>query len=213
MSGIKWQRAKAVLSKTWTSLGYFLDVWPERMAPRQLAVLQCPPDAKPGDAPAWRKAIEAAVAAGSIPHVIQQFELPSYVLYLDGRTPPPPKKKDMPAIAADDFMKWLGSQNETPSAHIQAWIDASTQTSPQAVPVVQVPTSETPVQRRARWLALFEKEEIRGKRGALQRVADSEGVDRANMKKDIDKARAARDEQTRAGTWTSQLVQDGKRKG
>ena len=71
---------------------------------------------------------------------------------------------------------------------------------------------ETPDERRARWLAMFEAEEKREKRGALQRVADSEGVDRSNMSKDIAKARAARNERNRAGMWTAQLVQDGKRK-
>jgi hypothetical protein len=71
---------------------------------------------------------------------------------------------------------------------------------------------ETTEQRRARWLAMLEAEEKREKRGALQRVANSEGVDRSNMRKDIDKALAARDKQKRAGAWNSQLVQDGKRK-
>lgn len=80
---------------------------------------------------------------------------------------------------------------------------------PQAAPLV----SETVEQRCARYLAMFETEEKREKRGALQRVADSEGVDRSNMRKDIDKAQAARDKQKRAGEWASQLVQDGKRKG
>lgn len=70
---------------------------------------------------------------------------------------------------------------------------------------------EKPEDRRARWLDMFEAEEKREKRGALQRLADSENVDRSNMKKDIDKARGARDAEKRAGTWTSQLVQDGKR--
>lgn len=72
---------------------------------------------------------------------------------------------------------------------------------------------ETPAERRARWLDMFEAEEKREKRGALQRLANSEGVDRSNMGKDIAKARAERDTQRRAGGWASQLVQDGKRKG
>ena len=71
---------------------------------------------------------------------------------------------------------------------------------------------ETPAERRARWLAKFEAEEKREKRGALRRLADSEGVDRSNMSKDIAKARAERDTQRRAGGWASQLVQDGRRK-
>ena len=82
------------------------------------------------------------------------------------------------------------------------------QAEPQAVPEVK----ETAHERRARWLVMFEAEEKRGKRGALTRLAKSEGVDRSNMGKDIDKARAERDTQRRAGGWTAQLVQDGKRK-
>lgn len=71
---------------------------------------------------------------------------------------------------------------------------------------------ETPHERRARWLDMFEAEEKRGKRGALQRLADSEGADRSNMSKAIAKARKERDTERRAGGWTAQLVQDGKRK-
>ena len=82
-----------------------------------------------------------------------------------------------------------------------------------AAPVVEAPASETAEKRRARWLAMFESEEKVCKRGALQRVADSEGVDRSNMSKDIEKARAIRTEQSRAGLFVSQLVRDGKRKG
>lgn len=72
---------------------------------------------------------------------------------------------------------------------------------------------ETPGERRARWLVMFEAEEKRMKRGALTRLAKSEGVDRSNMGKDIQTARAARDTERRAGVWASQLVQDGKRRG
>ena len=78
-----------------------------------------------------------------------------------------------------------------------------------AAPVV----AETVEQRRARYLVMFETEVKRNKRGVLQRVADREGVDRSNMSKDIDKARAIRTEQNRAGFFVSHLVQDGKRKG
>lgn len=80
-------------------------------------------------------------------------------------------------------------------------------------PVRLVPaTTETPKERRARWLDMFEAEEKREKRGALQRLADSEGVDRSNMSKDIQKARELRDKQKRAGApFGSQLVRDGKR--
>ncbi len=78
---------------------------------------------------------------------------------------------------------------------------------PTAAPVV----AESAEQRRVRWLGMFEAEEKREKRGALQRLANSEGVDRSNMGKDIAKARAERDTQRQAGMWTAQLVKDGKR--
>lgn len=84
---------------------------------------------------------------------------------------------------------------------------APAQSAAEPAPVVK----ETAQERRARWLDMFEAEEKREKRGALQRLANSENVDRSNMKKDIDKARGARDTEKRAGGWTSQLVQDGKR--
>jgi hypothetical protein len=74
--------------------------------------------------------------------------------------------------------------------------------------------TEAPEQRRARWLELFELEKKSSARGALARVAASEGVDRSNMSKDIKKARDARSAALRAGTgMVSQLVQSGKRKG
>ena len=72
--------------------------------------------------------------------------------------------------------------------------------------------TETPKERGARWLAMLEAEEKREKRGALQRLADSQGVDRSNMSKDIRKARELRDKQKRAGAQPfAQLVRDGKR--
>jgi hypothetical protein len=73
---------------------------------------------------------------------------------------------------------------------------------------------EPVAQRRERHLELFEAEKRHGERGALARAARAAGVDRSNMKKDIDKAIAARKEKTRAGTgWTTQLVKGGKRGG
>lgn len=60
-------------------------------------------------------------------------------------------------------------------------------------------TAETPKERRHRWLEMFEAEAERGERGALQRVAEREGVDRSNMSKAIEKAREERAEERRAG--------------
>lgn len=78
-------------------------------------------------------------------------------------------------------------------------------------PAPVLPAKETPAERRARWLAMFEEEKRRASRGALQRLADREGVDRSNMGKDIVKARKEREAQKQAGTWAAQLVQNGKR--
>ena len=69
---------------------------------------------------------------------------------------------------------------------------------------------ETVAQRHARRLKMFEAEEKRQPYGSLQRLANAEGVDRSNLQKDLKKARKARDEQNRAGTWTGQLVRRGK---
>ena len=102
---------------------------------------------------------------------------------------------------------------EREAAALLGLVQTIAQTEPQAAPVEGAPASETPEQRRARWLAMLEVEEKREKRGALQRVADREGVDRSNMRKDIEKARAIRTEQNQAGFFVSQLVQNGKRKG
>lgn len=89
-------------------------------------------------------------------------------------------------------------QDETPAPVVD---------SASRAPIVK----ESAAERRARWLGMFEAEEKRGTRGALQRLADAEGVDRSNMGKGIAKARDERDNQRRAGKWTSQLVQNGKR--
>ena len=112
-------------------------------------------------------------------------------------------------VTPNDVNAWLrveGQPEWTPPADSVAPLTATE-------PVVEAPVSETVEQRRARWLDLFESEQKRCKRGALQRVADSEGVDRANMSKDIQKARAIRTKQSRAGMFVSQMVRDGKRKG
>lgn len=119
-------------------------------------------------------------------------------------------------ITAPDFAAWLATQDMEPSPHIAAWFKAQGvgNTAPKSVPAPQAAplAIETPRERRARLLDLFEAEEKRGKRGALQRLADREGIDRSNMRKDIEKARTLRAEQKRAGAQLYvQLVQSGKR--
>lgn len=71
--------------------------------------------------------------------------------------------------------------------------------------------AEPSIQRRARLLAELEAEQAIQSRGALQRIADRHGIDRSNLGKDIQKAKAERAENRRAGTWANHLVRDGKR--
>ena len=112
-------------------------------------------------------------------------------------------------IMLSDLAAWPDRPPMAADSPLRYWVpDAPAQ--PQAATPAPV-AKETPAERRARWLDMFEVEEKREKRGALQRLANSEGVDRSNMGKDIAKARAERDTQSRAGGWTLQLVQDGKR--
>ena len=118
-------------------------------------------------------------------------------------------------VGADAHLQWRRLLEKAVEAgelallHFGSKLPIEAPTEPQTAPEVK----EKPQDRRARWLVMFEAEEKRGKRGALTRLAKSEGVDRSNMGKDIDKARAERDTQRRAGGWTAQLVQDGKRNG
>lgn len=74
-------------------------------------------------------------------------------------------------------------------------------------------TEETPAERRARFLGMFEDEVKIKERGALQRLADRVDIDRANLSKILGKARTERDAAKPGGWMTSQLIVDGKRKG
>lgn len=130
MSRIKWERAKFI------ALGGHVGIpadWPERFPPASIAALQ---DTSPGEFRAWQDAIESAVKAGELPSVPQVFVFVSAVrayggaigAALDGfphlAQPVPEYRQTLPAISADDFRRWLESQGEKPSEHIQAWFDA-----------------------------------------------------------------------------------------
>lgn len=73
------------------------------------------------------------------------------------------------------------------------------------------PQNETAKQRRQRQLVMYEEEEKQEPRGALQRIANREGVDHSNLSKALAKAREERVPEMRNGTWVSQLVKDGRR--
>lgn len=168
------------------------DAWPQRMAPRQLAVLQ---STSPDDANAWKKAIEYAAENGSLPNVIQQFEMPIYVLSFPGQRPPP-KIKDIPAVSAADFSRWLLSQNETPSTHIQAWFDA---TSPASEAGQVAPVVETQLQRQDRRLKACEDAGLDMKNGLLRlpdgvaEIAKRECATRQAFSRDLKAALARRE--------------------
>lgn len=77
-----------------------------------------------------------------------------------------------------------------------------------------VPIEETPEERRARWLAMYEKNGGASKRGALAALARELNVDRSNLRKELNRATKQREEKRRAGALgvaSRQLVKDGKR--
>ena len=136
---------------------------------------------------------------------------PGYLHVVENSPSKRPLKWRMGAVleAGLVHLDWLNEWGESRMPpHVFSTVSAP---EPQAATPAPV-AKETPAERRARWLDMFEAEEKLVKRGALQRLAKREGVDRSNMGKDIAKARAERDTQRRAGGWASQLVQDGKRK-
>lgn len=98
--------------------------------------------------------------------------------------------------------------------HVHALADAFKEPAP----ATKATANETVEERRARYLAWHTEEHRINPRGALQRVFEREAkqnpkADRANIGKDIDKARGTAKTQKQANAWTSQLVTDGKRKG
>lgn len=73
---------------------------------------------------------------------------------------------------------------------------------------------ETPKERRARWLVMFEKMGGANTRGALAALSRELNVDRSNLKKDLNKAEEHREEKRREGALgvaANQLVLSGKR--
>ena len=115
-----------------------------------------------------------------------------------------PHQRDLrEEIYWDDVIKWIATEFprfKYPVTPIPA-APVVTDDAPGGVEPATPATvgGETVEQRRFRWLVMFEAEQGRGKRGALQRVANREGVDRSNMMKDINKAKAIHTKQKRAG--------------
>ena len=186
--------------------------WPPLLYPFFLALVQMPDSDRPAQK-AFTLHMRDSIRAGALPAVRQR--IPWFI----------ENEVIEPHVTAQDFAAWLASEGVEPSPLVREWFahegvaspaPAPTQTAAAPAPVAESASDapvpqETPAERRARWLAMFEAEEKLEKRGALQRLADSEEVDRSNMGKAIKKARGERSEQKRAGAWTAQLVQDGKR--
>lgn len=137
------------------------------------------------------------------------------------------KMKEDRLAAIDGRLRNLLALWKMPPFSIQNWdvltdevlaevIDAAPVSAP-ALPAKAAPV-ESVKQRRHRLLQWLTEEELIAKRGALARVFEREKkknprVDRSNLGKDIAKARTAIAMEKKAGSWTSQLVQDGKRTG
>ncbi len=186
--------------------------WPPLLYPWFLACAQLP-DGDTIDREAFTLHMGDCIRAGALPAVRQRI-----AWFIENEV-------TEPHVTAQDFAAWLASEGVEPSPLVREWFahegvanpaPAPTQTAAAPAPVADSASDapvpqKTPAERRARWLAMFEAEEKLEKRGALQRLADSEEVDRSNMGKAIKKARGERSEQKRAGAWTAQLVQDGKR--
>ena len=137
MSRINWAKAKSRLTYQFVE---WPDTWPAMLSARHLARLQA--ESEPENGRKWQdeikavqSAIDAAAAAGEIPHVIQTFTFaPSaFSSPLFGSAEARTKARldacyslELPAIAASYFAQWLTAQGQTPSAHIAAWVQSVT---------------------------------------------------------------------------------------
>lgn len=173
VSSIAWERACVVLGAGGLG-GLFADKptsWPARLAPAHLARLQCAPVQRPvaysGDDPIKRKlyrlaamdwsechaiqrAIEAACAAGVLPHEVAAFTFGSAAFGInegDSRATIAAKwrdqcsTRDLPAISAGDFVQWLAAQAERPAPLVEAWQRATASQTPCA-PLKAVPRAQ-----------------------------------------------------------------------
>lgn len=135
---------------------------------------------------------------------------PGYLHVVDNSASKRPLEWRMGAVLESGLvhLDWLNEWGESRRPPL-VFSTVATQ-EPQDAPPAPV-VAESAEQRRARWLVMYEDEAKYQTRGAYSRLAKREGEDPANMRKDIVKARDARDAEKRAGVWTAQLVKDGKR--
>lgn len=116
-----------------------------------------------------------------------------------------------PIVTPAEFLRYCRQRTPPWSvASAEAWsapaVPPATHMTPESVPQLGQLQQENPEQRQARLLDWYEEEERKnGERGALQRTADREGMDRSNCSKLIKKARGKRDEARRTGAMWGQL--------
>lgn len=212
MSRLAWAAARQLLSGLFPSErdGGPAE-WPARLAPVHLARLQSPPVGKDySGARVYQAAIEAACQAGELAHTSETFAFPPVIFGLHETDSPAVAHAkwlaqhatmDLPAIAADDFARWLESEGADPSVHVRAWFAV---TANAEAPAQR--QQENATEKRARLLTWFEEEEReRGLHGAIQRTANRAAMDRGNCGKAIKKARQERDEARRSGALRGAL--------
>jgi hypothetical protein len=123
-------------------------------------------------------------------------------------------------LGANGHQKWRVLLSGAIQSHELTLLDFASKLPIDTAPAQTATTApvETVEQRRTRYLAWHTEEHRIHPRGALQRVYEREAkqnpkADRANIGKDIEKARGTAKTQKTANGWTAQLVTDGKRKG
>jgi hypothetical protein len=142
MSRITWAKAKSRLIYRLTGkIVPWPDDWPAKLPPLHIARLLAESEPETGrkwevEIKALQSAIDAAVAAGEISHLIETFTFePSCVVHksffpasdshweqerLDQR-----RSLKLPAIAAGDFAQWLKAQGQPQNVHIAAWVQST----------------------------------------------------------------------------------------
>jgi hypothetical protein len=164
--------------------------WPETLSNAQVAALQRPPTTRS----AFHRAIESACQGGELVHTATTVQAPlaAYAIkYSDGRPPPQRQYKTVTVLTvrAKDVVTWLAAQEEAPSAHIAAWLKATTAQPVQPAAGVKAGSANRPSDSDL--LAELERRGGRQKRGALQETADHFGLDRSTVGKAIRRAEQA----------------------
>jgi len=206
------------------------DGWPDAFKPEQIAVLQRPykwwplkdrEHEKGRLCAAYRDGLNAALASGKLPSIIKTERVVAHyeerfkgykgnqftgALQEVFANVPVYGDKEFHYIAAPAFAAWLAAQGETPSAHVQNWLNAvgvagAAKNAPVALVNSTLP-DESLDDRNLRWLNHYEIEERTAKRGAYNRTAAHFDVNPSTLRKAVDKAMEQRTERRRAGFKT-----------